>query len=154
MGEGFPRPCDSFGSWQSVERQRFLCWPVLPCHELQGISAVASRASSPRLRGGLCNGWLLKIEKTKVCIYFNQIKTAKGGKGRCGEGEDHVIGGRGLGHVTDHRLTEQDCYASALPASSAKNPFGGSRSSVGIPQLRPAECHELEGLPRTLGLCV
>lgn len=134
-GEGFPRAHVTplaVGSQRS--RQRFLCWPVLPCHERQGFSAVASRASSQRLQGGLCNGWLLKIEKTKVCIYFNQIKTAKGGKGVGGwGGEDHVTGGRGLCHVTDYRLTAQDCDASVLPASSAKNPFGGFWS----PRLSP-----------------
>lgn len=100
------------------------------CHELQGFSAVASRASSQRLQGGLCNGWLLKIERTTVCIYFNQIKTAKGGKG---DGGRQRSCDRRTWIVSRDRLTAQDCYASVLPASSAKNPFGGSLVACGYP---------------------
>lgn len=33
-------PCDSPGSWQSVELQRLLCWAALSCQELQGFSTV------------------------------------------------------------------------------------------------------------------
>lgn len=83
-GGVFQGPCDSPGSWQSVELQRLLCWAALSCQELQGFSTVASCVSSQQLWGRLCNDWVLKIEKTKVCIYFHQIKTAKKREGSWG----------------------------------------------------------------------
>lgn len=52
---GSQGPCDSLGNWQSVERQRLLCWIALSCQELQGFSAVAGCVSSQQLWGRLCN---------------------------------------------------------------------------------------------------
>lgn len=54
-GGGSQGPCDSLGNWQSVERQRLLCWIALSCQELQGFSPVASCVSSQQLWGRLCN---------------------------------------------------------------------------------------------------
>lgn len=48
-GRDFPGRVTPPAVGRQWSRQRFLCWPVLPRHELQGFSAVASRASSQRL---------------------------------------------------------------------------------------------------------
>lgn len=87
-GGGFPRAHVTplaIGSQGSC--QRLLCWTALSCQELQGFLRPPV-VSSQQLWGRLCNGWVLKIEKTKVCIYFHQIITAKGGKGGGGRSCD------------------------------------------------------------------
>lgn len=101
MGGGISQgPCDSSGRWQAVELPEVFVLPVLPCHELQGFSAVASRASSQQLQGGLCNGWLLKIERPRFASILTKSKQPREGR-EVGESKDHVTGGRGLCHMTD-----------------------------------------------------